>query len=370
MSPLHPNTGQAGLNTKTARLPVVVIGCGLIGLRHVQVAQDLDQIELTAVVEPNPTLAQTLKAQGLPVVQSLDTVPRQTRAAIVATPTPDHAISGMAALERGWSVLVEKPLAGTLAEADQLIERAAGGVLLTGHHRRCQPFVQSARARLAQIGDPVAVQGMWSLRKHDAYYDVDWRRGPGAGPLMTNLSHEIDLLRFYLGDIEEVTTLSSNAARGFAIEDTSAISFRFASGALGSFLISDAGVSPWSFEAACDENPSIAASGEDYLRFTGTRGAMSFPSLTLWMGQPGQDADWRAPLLRETGPEFAAIDPIKAQLAEFAAILDGADSNVLATAADGRATLETTLAAVLSAQRACPVKQGEVPLNYSGCTAT
>ncbi len=354
----------------TARLPLAVIGCGLIGLRHAEVAQDLDQIDLTAVVEPNPDLAATLKAQGLPVVQSLEDVPQHTRAAIVATPTPDHAASGLAAIEQGWGVLVEKPLAGTLAEADQLIAAARGGVLVTGHHRRCQPFVQATRQKLAQIGDPVAVQGMWSLRKHDTYYDVDWRRAPGAGPLMTNLSHEIDLLRVFLGEIEEVSTLSSNAARNLAIEDTSAISLRFASGVLGSFLMSDAGVSPWSFEAACGENPSIAASGEDYVRFVGAKGAMSFPSLTVWTGHPGQVVDWHVPLQRQSGPAFDKIDPIKAQMAEFAALIDGKDSGILATGPSGRATLEMTLGAVLSAQTGRPVKRGDVPLEYSGVSAS
>lgn len=355
----------------TRPVPIAVIGCGLIGLRHAQVAQDLPQVDLTAVVEPNATLAATLIAQGLPVVPDVDAVPRHTQGAIVATPTPDHAASGMAALNRGWAVLVEKPLAATLAKADHLIETAQtkGLPLVTGHHRRCQPFVRATPDHLARIGKPVAVQGMWSLRKHDDYYLPDWRRAPGAGPIMTNLSHEIDLLRLFMGEIVEVSALSSSAARGFVIEDTAALSFRFASGALGSFLISEAGASPWAFETASDENPYIAATGEDYLRFTGASGALAFPSLTTWTAHDACPPDWHHGLKRKDGADFDKIDPIRAQMAEFADLVAGRDTDLLATGADGRATLEMTLATILSAQTGRPVQTGQVDLNFNGIAA-
>lgn len=351
-----------------AALPLAVVGCGLIGYRHAQIAAAHPRIDLTAVVEPDATLRDRLAAEGYPVAATLEEVPSRTGAAVIATPTPDHAASGLAALERGWAVLVEKPIAASLGEADALIGAAdrLGLPLLTGHHRRCHPFVQAAHARLGQIGTPVAVQGMWSLRKHDTYYDLDWRRAPGSGPLMTNLSHEIDLLRSFLGEISEVSAMSSNAARGLAIEDTAAISLRFENHALGSFLISDAGASPWSFEAACGENPHIAVSGEDYIRFAGTKGAMTFPSLTLWRGAAGQEVNWHHPLQRDAGPGFDPVDPIEVQMGLFAQAVDSGAPGLLADGRDGRATLETVLGAVLSAQSGRPVRRGAVPLDYRG----
>lgn len=355
----------------TKVVPLAVIGCGLIGLRHAQVAQDLGEVDLTAVVEPDATLRQRLKQQGLPVVASIADVPKRTKAAIIATPTPAHADAGLAAIDRGWAVLVEKPIAGTLLDADRLIDVAdrAGLPLVTGHHRRCHPFVQATTERLARIGTLVGVQGMWSLRKDDAYYLPDWRRAPGSGPLMTNLSHEIDLLRLFLGEIELVSALSSDATRGHQIEDSSSIAIRFTSGALASFLMSDAGASPWSFEAACGENPHIAMSGEDYIRFTGTDGAMSFPSLSLWLGTDGQDVNWHNPLERHHGLRFDSIDPIRSQLKEFVDLIDGNDTGILANGQDGRAVLEATLAAVMSAELGHPVAMGDVTEKYCGLAA-
>ncbi|MCA0873108.1 Gfo/Idh/MocA family oxidoreductase [Seohaeicola saemankumensis] len=356
----------------TAPIPLCVIGAGLIGQRHIEVALQNPAIKLAAVVEPDPARRDELQTAGLPAVASISDAPAGIAAAIVATPTPDHHASAMAALDRGWAVLVEKPLTATMGEARALCAVAddKGLPLITGHHRRCHPFTQAARELLDQIGPPVAVQALWSLRKHDSYYDVPWRRAPGAGPLMTNISHEIDLMRFLLGDIAEVQAMTSNARRGLAVEDTAAVSLRFDDGVLGSVLISDVGASPWAFEAASGENPGIAASGQDYLRIIGTDGALAFPSLTLWGRAAPGEIEWRKPLARTETPQMAVIDPIAEQLTRFARIAQGHDDPVLATGPDGAATLEITLAAALSGETGTPVRRGGVPEDYRGLTAT
>lgn len=352
----------------TTPIPLCVIGAGLIGQRHIDMAVKSEAVCLTAVVEPDSTRRVQLQTTGLPAVASIGDVPADTIAAIVATPTPDHHASAMAALDRGWATLVEKPITATMGEARALClsARAKTLPLITGHHRRCHPFTLSARELLDRIGAPVAVQALWSLRKHNSYYDIQWRRAAGAGPLMTNLSHEIDLIRFLLGDIAEVQAMTSSARRGLSIEDTAAVSLRFDNGALGSVLISDAGASPWSFEAATAENPGIAASGRDYLRIVGTEGALAFPSLTLWGRSAPGEIEWRKPLTRRETPSFAQIDPIGDQITRFAQIANGGADPLLATGADGAATLEITLAAVLSGDTGLPVRRGDVPDDYRG----
>ncbi|MDA7429542.1 Gfo/Idh/MocA family oxidoreductase [Primorskyibacter aestuariivivens] len=350
------------------QLPLVIIGAGSIGMRHVEVAQTCPDTCISAVVEPFGPRRAELRQMGLNAVETLDAVPPKTRAAVIATPTPDHHLSTMACLDRGWPVLVEKPVTATLDQANQVVESAAarGLPLITGHHRRCHPFSRATRAALGEIGELVGVQGLWSLRKHDSYYDAEWRRQPGAGPLMTNLSHELDLLRFFLGDIEEISALTSNARRGLVIEDTAAMALRFAGGALGSFLISDAGASPWSFEGASGENPAIAASHQDYLRFVGTEGALEFPSLTNWGRSGPGEIEWSRPLRRTDAPAFEKIDPLLDQLARFTDLVNGGGDDVLCTGEDGARALEMTLAAALSAKQGRPVRAGEVPGHYTG----
>jgi predicted dehydrogenase len=183
---------------------------------------------------------------------------------------------------------------------------------------------------------------------------------------MTNLSHEVDLLHFLVGEITEVTTLLSSARRNLPIEDTAALAFRFANGALGSMLMSDAGASPWSFETGSYENPAIAGTGEDYLRFTGTEGALAFPSLTLWGRSDDAEIEWSKPMHRHDLPAFSKVDPILEQLIRFARVADGGQDDVLCTGADGAKALEITLAAALSGRNGHPVRLGDVPGQFTG----
>ena len=356
----------------TAPLPLCVVGGGSIGMRHVEVTQTCSATRLTAIVEADPARRAALADQGFPVVACIGDAPPETRAAIVATPTNDHQSSGVEALAQGWALLVEKPFAATLDEGRALIAAAdvKGLPLVCGHHRRCHPFSRTARDALHAIGDPVGVQAFWSLRKHDSYFDAAWRRLPGHGPVMSNLSHEIDLLHFLFGRVTQVTALTSNARRGFAIEDSAAIALRFDTGALGSVLISDAGASPWAFEAASGENPAISASGEDYLRFTGARGALSFPSLTRWGASGPGEVEWSRPLARIDAARPDRIDPLLEQVARFASVVAGGTDDVLCTGTDGLAALEATLAVPLSAQSCAPVDIGTVPGDYRGTRET
>ncbi|WP_425072843.1 Gfo/Idh/MocA family protein [Sagittula sp. S175] len=351
-----------------AGLPLCIVGAGSIGQRHIDVARQSAHIKLVAVVEPHAALRDRLEQAGLPMVAALDDVPGHVQAAIVATPTQDHFTSVTGCLTRGWAVIGEKPLGATLDEARLMRDQAEakGLPLFTGHHRRCHPFSIAARDALREIGDLVGIQGLWSLRKHDSYYEADWRRAPGAGPLLTNLTHEIDLLRFLVGEMIEATALLSSARRGLVIEDTAALAFRFANGALGSFLISDAGASPWSFEAASHENPAIAGSGEDYLRIIGTEGALAFPSVTRWGRSAPGEIEWSKPLALHDARRFEKLDPLLAQIDRFAAVVAGGRDDVLCTAADGIAAMEMTLACALSGKTARPVTPADVPGDYTG----
>jgi len=93
--------------------------------------------------------------------------------------------------------------------------RETGVPLLVGHHRRHSPNIREAR-RLIQdglLGEIVAVNGMWMFDKPDNYFEAEWRKKRGGGPLLINLIHEIDCLRFIIGEIERVQVIASNTNR-------------------------------------------------------------------------------------------------------------------------------------------------------------
>lgn len=125
----------------------------------------------------------------------------------------------------------------------------------------------------------LSVTALWQLKKPDSYFEVAWRREPGAGMLLTNLIHDLDLLRHLCGEVREVQALAGNAIRGLPNEDNVALLLRFANGALGSLTGCDAAAAPWSWELAAGENPVYPRQAEQpcYL-LAGTEGALSLPS--------------------------------------------------------------------------------------------
>jgi len=160
--------------------------------------------------------------------------------------------------------------------------------VLVGHHRRHGAIIAGAAEAIAAgaIGRIVAFSGLALFYKGDAegydYYDVAWRREPGGGPILINLVHVVDDLRALCGDIVAVQAVASNATRGFAVEDTAAVLFTFASGALGTLALSDTAVGPWSWELTSGENKAYPATGEACYLIAGTEAALSVPRLELW----------------------------------------------------------------------------------------
>jgi predicted dehydrogenase len=264
---------------------------------------------------------------------------------IVCTPTELHLDPTLAALDAGAHVLVEKPIAATAAEARQIVAKAAetGRQVLVGHHRRYYPLLARAREIVegGGLGRLITVHGHWTLKKDDAYYASDWRKRRAAGPVLTNLIHEIDTLRFICGEIRSISAEVTNAVRGFEKEDAAALAMTFESGAIGTFMLSDGTPSPWAWELATGENPAFAASRCNTHRLTGTAAALDFPGLVLWT-PTSQSEGWRKPI-QSRPVEYAAADAYERQCAHFCAVIRGDEAPVI-TAEDGARTLAATLA--------------------------
>jgi predicted dehydrogenase len=160
---------------------------------------------------------------------------------------------------------------------------------------------------------------IWAMRKPDAYFDGNWRTA-GGSPVMINLVHDIDLLRFCIGEIDKTTAIKGRSLRGGDRIESGAIAISFETGATGTISFADTAPSPWGFEAGTGENPNIGTTGQDMMWVTGTRGAISFPSMTVWMGDT-----WAKPAQPlEVTKEINAKPPLDTQLDHFLAVMDGA----------------------------------------------
>lgn len=337
-----------------------VAGCGMIGRRHVEVVRAGPHCVLAGIADPDPAVAAYAGSIGVPHHGSLADLIAGERpdAVVVATPTQRHLPDVLACAQAGIHVLVEKPVADSCDASWAVVEaaRKAGIVALVGHHRRYYPAAREARRILAEggIGRLVGATVVWAARKSDDYFAPEWRRVPGAGPLMNNLVHEIDLLRFICGEIVEVSTRASSAVRGFAVEDTAASLITFADGGLATAIISDTAVSPWSFEMATGESLQVAYSGENTMRFFGTEGSLEFPNLVLWRGRDPSGSDWHdAPAASRVKTRF--IDVYVEQIRHFCAVIRG-DEEPIAPAQEGARSLDAIRAIVRSAETGVPVR--------------
>jgi predicted dehydrogenase len=190
------------------------------------------------------------------------------------------------------------------------------------------------------LGKLVAVNTVWGVKKPDSYFDTAWRKEPGGGPILINLIHEIDLLRFIVGEIAEVMAFGGRQVRGFEVEDSASVALRFAGGALGTVLISDATPSPWSWERATGENPVFPESEENPSRFLGTEAAMAFPRLTIW--RHDGPTDWQSPLEAEV-LALPKVDVYAEQIAHFLDVIRG-EATPIITGEDATRSLAATLA--------------------------
>jgi len=314
---------------------ILVVGGGLIGIRHLEAVKAHPECTLVGLADPNMSLD-----IDAPRFASMAEVKASVDGVIIATPTHLHAAHGMEAAARGWPMLIEKPVAGTLQQARALAKVLQDHKIasLVGHHRRYHRVVQQLKSCLdsGQIGDVVTVQVIWAMRKPDAYFQGNWRTQDGS-PVMINLVHDIDILRFAIGEIVQTTALRGRSHRGSVRIETGAIALGFETGAVGTLVFSDVTPSPWGFEAGTGENPNIGATHQDMMWITGTKGALSFPSMTLWQGE-----DWgRAANKISASAETNIKAPLDAQLDHFLEVIDGAEPMI--DVADATKTLEVAL---------------------------
>lgn len=187
--------------------------------------------------------------------------------------------------------------------------------------------------------------------KPDAYFELDWRRSPGGGPILINLIHDIDLLRFLLGEVISVQAATSNAIRGFGVEDTAAVLLRFENGVLGTISVTDAAVAPWNWDLSAGEAVHYPRQDVDSHFLSGTEGSLTLPRLNLWRYR--ETRGWHEPLTRErTAVHWG--DPYAEQLRHLRAVAEGIETPVC-SGLDGLRTLQATLAVHEAARTGQPV---------------
>jgi len=227
-----------------AKVRFAILGTGMVARYHRDaiLANEQNGAELAAVVHHDSARFAALAEQyGVPCISEAEMLDRPNIDVVcICTPSGQHAEQAIAAARAGKHVLVEKPIALTLEDADRMISacRDAGVKLGVVFQRRAEPLFQRIR-QAVQAGDLGALTlGVVTLPyfRGQAYYDSAAWRGTwaldGGGVLMNQGIHIIDLLLWYMGDPVEISAFAGTLHRDIEVEDVAAATLRFGNGAL------------------------------------------------------------------------------------------------------------------------------------------
>lgn len=224
-------------------LNVGLIGCGRIAqLKHLSILQQLPQVRLTALAEPDPTRAAEARAKAPAATWYADyqTLLKEAdvAAVVITLPTALHAEAACAAFQAGKHLYLEKPIAVTVAEADRVLAawQAAGTVGMTGFSFRFNREYQALRRHIqaGTVGDLIGIRSTFTTAKRPL---PAWKaaRQSGGGVLLDLASHHIDLLRFLLG--EEIATVTATLSSRHSEADNATLHATLPSGiAMQSFF--------------------------------------------------------------------------------------------------------------------------------------
>jgi len=323
----------------TARLRVAVVGVGHLGSLHARIFSEHPDAELVCVVDADGERAARLAAElGCAALSDVRELPENLDGASVAVPTSSHAEVAVPLLEAGIAVLVEKPLASDLEQADRILAAARRGsaLLSVGHVERFQPGVRRLR-ELAH--EPRFIEchrlAPFSFRSTD------------VGVVHDLMIHDLDLVL----DLVPSRVLSIDAAGGAVLtdtEDVASVRLVFENGARANVTASRASLTPMR------RFRMFSAQGYVSLDFTKNYGlfvrkgadwekrraelASLDPRLLAERARTG--LDWAEGLLDVVELELGSEQrPLQAELDSFLrAVREGAEPEV--TGADGRRALE------------------------------
>ena len=169
-------------------------------------------------------------------------------AVIICTPHPFHAEGAIQAMEAGAHVLIEKPLASSLHDCDIMLkaaEKAGAKIGMISQRRLYEPVIRVKRAiEEGKIGEPVIGTVQMLGWRDKRYYDGDAWRGTwkheGGGVLVNQAPHQLDILQWFMGPIDQLFGLWRNLNHPYIeVDDTALAVIKFKNGAIGNILVSN-----------------------------------------------------------------------------------------------------------------------------------
>jgi len=229
------------------KIGTAIIGCGHIANAHASALASLGNSRLVAFCDVIEERARDFAQRygGKKWYRDFNDLVRdpEVEAVSICTPHPLHAPPAIAAAEAGRHVIVEKPMAATLRQADAMVEACEKAGVRLGQifQRRFMPACSMTKKAIedGKMGQPIFVEAKCMTYRDKAYYEMDPWRGwwdrEGGGVLMNQAPHEIDLMLWLAGSpVDCLFGVCENLTHPYRpIEDNAAAVLRFKSGAVG-----------------------------------------------------------------------------------------------------------------------------------------
>jgi predicted dehydrogenase len=321
-----------------------VIGAGSLGQHHVRLLRDVDGARLVGFHDIRPDRARQVSAElDVPAVASMEELLDQVDAVTVVVPTAGHHAVAKAALERGIHVMIEKPIAATLDEADDLLALAkrTGALIQTGHVER---FNRAIRGALPFIEAPRFIES-------DRLAPFN-PRGADVAVVLDLMIHDIDLVRTLVGG---------------HVDDLHAVGVPVLTPSV------DIANARLTFESGAVANITASRVSRERLRKIRIFQRTGYVSLDLAAGtgefyRLRTDVDFsaiaKAPLALEAFVERVMLDapegePLRLELESFVAAVQGR-TDVVVSGDDGREALAVALRINREIERTLPSLAGAV----------
>lgn len=235
------------IQNQESKIKFAVIGCGSIGKRHIAVIDAEPQAQLVAICDIDESKCRELSKlyNNIPWYTDYWQLLEHSDIDIVTIATPHglHAQMSIAAAGQGHHILVEKPMALTVNDCKLMIKAAGDNnvkLFVVKQNRYNSPIALTKKAmdnnRLGRVF-MVQCNVMWN--RHEAYYtDSDWRgtKDLEGGALHTQVSHFLDLLIWWFGDVVDSRSIMDTLNHHIEIEDCGVSALKFESGVIGSLL--------------------------------------------------------------------------------------------------------------------------------------
>jgi UDP-N-acetyl-2-amino-2-deoxyglucuronate dehydrogenase len=350
---------------------IAIAGCGKVAQLHAKSIQQIPNARLTAVWSRTSKSAREFAAyyNSIPYSDIKKMVPESDiDLVIVCTPHPFHKEPAIESAIAGAHVLVEKPLASSLKDCDEMIKVCRNKQVKLGvvSQRRWYEPVKRLKAAIeaGKIGEPVLGTVNMLGWRDKAYYDADEWRGTwdmeGGGVLVNQAPHQLDILLWYMGEIEEVYGLWKNFNHPYIeVEDTALAILKFKNGAIGNIIASNS-QKPGIYSKIHVHGRNGASIGVQ------TDGGAMFIAGMTGIEEPPLNDIWTIPgeekLLEKWKKEdvvfFNRIDPttyyIRCQIEDFIAAIEN-NRDPFITGEAGRRTVELFTAIYLSTRDNKPV---------------